>query len=104
MLGHLVKFVGEDFDLIATLDIETKVQITTAYALGALAQQFQRATHTTRNEQACKECHNETNQNHARSPRHGGIERLISFSHRLFNDNSPIQGRNECVGAENLIA
>src|SRR5215831_16260644 len=104
MFGHFIKFVCEDFDLVATLYIEPKVQVTSTYTCRAFTECFKRTYYTTRYEQARKESHNETDQKDRRGAKHGLIERLISFLCRLLNDNSPTQSWNEYERAENLIA
>src|SRR4051794_29539151 len=60
--GHLVEFLGERFDLITRLQIDTMVQIAAADALHSFAETFEGAQHSARDQPARKQCHSESDQ------------------------------------------
>src|SRR5690242_18772130 len=97
---HAIKFVGEDLDLVAGLDVEPRTQVTLTNEFYSLTERFYWTNHSSANEERGRQRDSETNEEQNGSAQQRRINRLICFFHRSFNEHSPVKARNESVRAE----
>src|SRR5678815_3008433 len=97
MLCHLIKFVGQDLNLVAGLDVEPRTQVTPTNEFYSLTKSFEWSNHSSANEKSGQQSNAETNEKQNGSTQQRGINRLIRFLHWSFNEHSPVKARNESV-------
>src|SRR5690348_2275053 len=103
MGSHAIKFVGQNLNLVTSLDIEPCSQITFANEFHSSPQRFKRTNHSSANEKSGQQSNTEANEEQNGSAQQRRINRLICFFYRSFNEHSPVKARNESVRAENCL-